>query len=585
MDFIDFGIDVKGRRAGSVKTKCPQCNGKTDLSVNITEGVWKCHKAKCGWSGTLKTKPLFKKEPYVKPEWQNITALDEKVVKWFKGRGISQQTLVQAKITNGEEYMPQVSASRNVIKFNYLRDGELINTKFRDGEKNFKMVSGAELIFYNLDSIKDATEIIIVEGEIDALSYMEAGVNNVVSVPNGASKGSLKMEYLDNCWKYFEGEKKFYIAVDKDDAGFVLQNELLRRLDVNRCFDIDLKDCKDANEFLLKYGATELAQTISNARYFPLPDVVFAMDQKQQYDEMYENGLSRGAGIGYEEIDKHITFEKGQFTMVTGIPSHGKTSFIDFIITRLSMRHGWRVAFFSPENQPLKLHLAQMAEKLIGKRFSGDFKMTPEEKDAALEYINSNAYFINPEENFHIENILSIAKSLILRYGINALVIDPWNRLDHQYEGENETKYISKQLDKIITFTQKNNVHTFVIAHPTKMSKDKDTKVYEVPTLYSISGSAHFFNKCDNGITVYRDFNENSIQLHVQKIRFRHIGEVGRVDLTYNKQNGRFLPQGLAEDNSNYLISGQVPTLNLNHYPNSNADKFIEPLKEGEYEF
>ena len=577
MEFSDFGIDIKSRKAGNIKTKCPQCGGKTDLSVNITEGIWKCHKPKCGWVGTLKTKALIKKEPYVKPEWINATSLDEKVVKWFKGRGISQQTLIQAKITCGIEYIPQVNTKRNVIKFNYFRNEELINCKCRDGEKNFKLVSGAELIFYNLDGIKDTSEIIIVEGEIDALAYMEADLMNVVSVPNGASKGSLKLEYLDNCWKYFEGEKKFYIAVDKDEAGFILQGELLRRLDINRCFDVDLKDCKDANEFLLKYGAEELSDTIKNARPFPLPDVEFAMDHKLEYDELYETGLQPGAGIGHEEIDKLITYEKGQFTVVTGIPSHGKSEFLDYVITRLLFIHNWRIAFFSPENHPLKLHLSKIAEKIIGKKFSGYDKMSPDEKDAALEYVNSRIFFIKPKSNFCLDNIMKISKSLILRYGINAVVIDPWNRLDHQYEGENETKYISREMDKILSFSQENNIHSFLVAHPVKMQRDKNTKVYEVPTLYNISGSAHFFNKCDNGVCVYRDFNEEVVRLYVQKIRFKNIGEQGTIDMIYNKTNGRYAPSGRFEDNENYLV---MPISETKTQVSVNINSRIESDKE-----
>lgn len=584
MDFSDFGIDVKNRRAGNIKTKCPQCNGKDDLSVNISEGVWKCHKPKCGWTGTLKTKALIKKEPYVIPSWENHTNLDEKVVKWFKGRGISQQTLIQAKITNGQEFMPQLNAKRNVIKFNYFRNGEIVNCKYRDSEKNFKLVSGAELIFYNLDGIKDQESIIIVEGEMDAVSYIEAGYNNVVSVPNGASKGSLKLEYLDNCWKYFEGNKKIFIAVDKDEAGFILQGELLRRLDINRCYDVDFKDCKDANEYLLKYGASDLAETITKARSFPLPDVEFAFDHKQEYDDLYEYGLQRGAGIGHEEIDKHVTYDKGQFTIVTGIPSHGKSTYLDYVITRLMFIHDWRIAFFSPENQPLKIHLANIAEKIIGKRFSGNNKMTPHEKDAALEYINNKIFFIKPKEDFCLENILTVSKGLLLRYGINAIIIDPWNRLDHQYEGENETKYVSRQLDKILSFSQQNNIHSFLVAHPTKIQKDRETKMYEVPTLYNISGSSHFYNKCDIGMTVYRDFNEEKIKLYVQKVRFKHIGEQGMIEMLYNKINGRFTPVGVAEDNANYLeiVINEKPKeyQQLAITPNYNADKFTEPRDE-----
>ena len=133
------------------------------------------------------------------------------------------------------QYFPQVRESRNAINFNYYREGELINIKYRDGEKNFKLVSGAELIFYGLDNIKDSERVYIVEGEIDALSLHEAGIYSVCSVPNGASKGNQKLEYLDNCWQYFKEKKEIVLCTDNDKAGLALRNELARRFGKYRC--------------------------------------------------------------------------------------------------------------------------------------------------------------------------------------------------------------------------------------------------------------------------------------------------------------------------------------------------------------
>jgi twinkle protein len=118
--------------------------------------------------------------------------------------------LVHWKVGESLEYMPQVQKNRRVINFNYFRENKLVNVKYRDSEKNFKMVSGAELIFYGLDNIKELDKVYVVEGEMDALSLHEAGVYSVCSVPNGASKGNQKLEYLDNCWQYFKDKKRNY---------------------------------------------------------------------------------------------------------------------------------------------------------------------------------------------------------------------------------------------------------------------------------------------------------------------------------------------------------------------------------------
>ena len=106
----------------------------------------------------------------------------------------------------------------------------MVNVKYRDGQKNFKMVSGAELIFYGLDNIKTMEKIYIVEGEIDALSLHEAGIYSVCSVPNGASKGNQRLEYLDNCFEYFKDKTEIILCTDNDNPGIELRNELSRRL-------------------------------------------------------------------------------------------------------------------------------------------------------------------------------------------------------------------------------------------------------------------------------------------------------------------------------------------------------------------
>lgn len=580
----DQEVDLK---SGQTKTTCPKCGGKNCLSVNRERTLWNCHKSSCGWSGKnweqkAMTEPP---KPYVRPMWVNMTALSIKMVSWFKGRGISQRVLNDMKITEGEEFMPQVGEKRNCIKFNYFRDGELVNIKFRDGEKNFKMVKDAELIFYNLDAIKDKQEIIIVEGEMDALSFIEAGITNVISVPNGASKGNSKLDYLDNCYQYFEGATKIILATDRDEAGRNLQSELLRRLDIDRCWEVDLKDCKDANEYLLKYGAVELVDCVTHASPFPVAGVVLAKSLKQEFDDLYENGLKPACNISMPSVDKLITYELGQLTTITGIPSHGKSYWLDFVLTRLAVNYGWRVGMFSPEHFPIRLHLARLAEKVIGKKFSGSQRMNATEKDAALDFIDKHFYFIRPaDETFSLDNILSISKSLILRHGINAIVIDPWNRLEHHQEkGESETLYISKMLDRLTNFKQKHNIHVFLVAHPTKIPKDKETKEYDVPTLYNISGSANFYNKTDNGITVYRDFNSNTVRVYVQKIKYAHLGEIGMAEFTYNTTNGRFTELNTAEDNNTYLGRSSFQ-MELHQptpiTPNMNPNKFIEPLHD-----
>ena len=557
----DLGINLRGKSGGIIKTTCPKCNGKTpDLSVDIDSGLYKCHKPSCDFRGKVFIKE--EKKPYVKPIFRDITNLGEKVVHWFKDRGISQQTLLKMKIGAGLEWMPQTQKNENTIQFNYFRNGELINVKYRDGAKNFKLSKDAELIFYNLDAIKDATECIIVEGEMDALSWIEAGYLNVVSVPNGATKGSNKLEYLDNCWEYFEHLEKIYLATDQDDAGHNLKMELARRLDPDKCLTVDFKDCKDSNDYLKKYGILELLEVVKNAKEFPLDGVVNAYDIQDEINHLYDMGLNAGAQIGDEYFDEHLSFELGNKTIITGIPGHGKSEFLDYIMVKLAIKYGWKFGIFSPENMPLEIHVSKFAEKIIGKSFSGKYKMNPMEKDAAIEFVNEHFKFICPNDDFSLEGILKITKGMILRYGIKSFVIDPWNRLDDEPPiGSTETRYISKQLDMISQFQIKYMVHPFLVVHPTKMKKDKAGN-YEVPNLYDLMGSSNFFNKTENGISVYKSWskedNKYVSEIHIQKVKFKHLGKPGMCRYKWNFISGRYMHDAsFGWDNTNWLDKGQ----------------------------
>jgi len=190
----------------------------------------------------------------------------------------------------------------------------------------------------------------------------------------------------------------------------------------------------------------------------------------------------------------------------------------------------------------------------------------------AQQYMEDRYFFINPDnEDFSVDSILEHAKKLVRRHGVNAIVIDPYNKLEHNLQrGENETAYISKLLDKIIMFCQNNQCHVFLIAHPTKMRKKEDG-TFEVPTMYDISGSAHFYNKTDNGLTVYRDFDSGRVSVHVQKVKFKHIGQAGVQEFFYSLQSGRYYNAG--EDQTNWINLPEQSALSANtNFLNTTTD-------------
>lgn len=574
-----YGIEVPyGRTSGNIKLHCPQCreqrHDKRDksLSVDLSTGMFNCHY--CGFSGCaaepdeaekkqwMQQQPWYNNAPirrakpqYKKPAPRPETPLSQKALSWFAGRGISSETLRKMHVTEGEEWMPQKDGKANTIQFNYFLNGELVNTKFRTGDKCFKMVKDARLIPYNLDAIKGCKECIITEGEMDALTFVECGMLNVVSVPNGANAN---LEYLDDfIEEYFDDKETIFIASDTDTKGVLLRDELVRRFGPERCRVLEYGDgCKDANEHLMKYGKQSLIEYYKAAPEIKIEGIFTVSDFEQSLDALFENGMQKGVTIGFDCFDRLCSFETKRLCVVTGIPGSGKSEFIDELAERLNMRYGWRFAYFSPENAPLSYHASKLIEKFTGKRFSKQ-TLSYGEYRQVKEHLESDFFFISPSDNFKLDTILDKAKYLVRKKGIKALVIDPYNRLEGQQGNRNETQYVSEVLDKLTNFAQRNDVLIILMAHPTKQPKNKDG-VVEAPTLYDISGSANFFNKADFGIVVHRNRAENTVEVHVQKVKFRHLGECGTALFKYNLNNGRYSPyvNGFEPnwDNSNHLM-------------------------------
>lgn len=560
-NYESLGIKIPyGRTGGNVKTICPHCNetrhNKRDksLSVNLDSGLYNCHY--CNWSGCAKENKEFTKmeKVYKRPQWNNKTQLSNKLVKWFEDqRSISQNTLQKLRITEGVEYMPQKNGKCNTVQFNYFLGDDLVNVKYRTGDKCFKLSSGAELILYNINSLIGSKTCIITEGEIDCASFIECGYDSVVSVPNGANN----TEYLDNYIEdYFDDKETIYIAVDTDKKGLAFRGELIRRFGAERCKIVTYGEgCKDANEHLIKFGQKSLQSRIDNAEDIKIEGVFRASDYTQELDALYENGFQRGFTIGHSVFDDLCSFELGRLVVVTGIPGHGKSEFVDEIAVLLNLRYDFKFAYFSPENYPATYLYSKLTSKLTGKSFDKEH-LSLREYNEAKTYINDNFFTIYPKEDFTLDEILAKAKYLVKKRGIKGLIIDPYNKLESRIpQGMNETNYISKQLDDLVSFAQKNNVLVFLVAHPRKM-QIKDGKP-ESPSLYDINGSANFFNKTDFGLTVYRDRAENTVYVDIHKVKFKHLGGCGTARFKYNAINGRYIPfvdvPSLNYDYTNFL--------------------------------
>lgn len=555
-DFSAEGIDITTAHGGpEVKVTCPKCShtrkkaAQKCLNVNTDTGVWNCWH--CGFGGKASEAgakyervAADKPKAYVKPEIK-ATGLSAAALAWFAGRGITQPVLERNKVTTARIYMPQISAEVTAIAFPYLRGGQTINCKYRDKEKNFRLASGAERLLYGYDDI--GTTTIIVEGELDKLAVEVAGFTACVSVPDGAPAPNAKnietkFDYLND--ERLQKVERWVVAVDNDAPGLRLQEELVRRFGAEKCLIANWPDgCKDANDVLIHHGAEVLRQRIEAAEPVPIVGVFGADDFADEFLRMYDEGVPRGLSTGWDGVDKNWRVQPGQLLVVTGIPGHGKSEWVDALCCNLAQDHGWRTAMYSPENYPVRLHMMKLAEKFIGLPYNPGphERMTKADATKAKDWIGQHFDWVMPEKA-SLDEIVDKARALVFRKGIRCLVIDPWNEVEHSRpQGMTEAEHVSESLMRLRRFARKHELLVIVVAHPRLLDKKPDGS-YPVPTPYDISGGAMWRNKADNCIAIYANPTDVSgaVEVHVQKVKFKLFGVVGMAPMRWDRVTGRY---------------------------------------------
>jgi len=550
---------------GQIRIKCPACSplrkkkNEKALACNLDGEsiVYHCHH--CNIEGAVKQTDRIpiKANNSPKPvestsqshlKITGIQSLSDKWLSWLEKRGISKATAESYGVVCGERMCN--GRTSTALGFPYRMGDNLVAVKWRNERKDWTQ-DGAARSFFGVDNCtEDEDYLVIVEGELDVLALAEAGVPNVVSVPNGAPakvssrtvspEEDKKFSYVWGAKEFLDKWDKVIIAGDTDDAGIALSEELARRIGKAKCYKgVWADNCKDGNETLLKHGSEIVRNCIEQAEPFPLTGLYDAEHYSYKVGTLYEKGMASGESTGYPSLDKLYTIARGQLTIVTGVPSSGKSEFVDQLTVNLAKNKDWKFAMCSFENPP-ELHIAKLAEKYSGKPFFKGLteRMDPTEVEEALTWVQDHYVFVDHNDGTPatIDSILEKMQAAVMRNGARGIVVDPFNYIQQQGE-ESQTSQINNLLTKIQLFCRANEVHCWFICHPQKLPRT-DTGRVPIPKGYDISGSAHFFNKADIGLTVHR---ADDVEIHIWKVRFKWIGGQGFIGLNYDIATGRYI--------------------------------------------
>jgi len=539
---------VSGDRA---RTTCPACGperkkkGDRSLSVKIDgeDAVYHCHH--CEESGVVNLFALENgfsgkvDEPEVIHQvHEPASDLSDAQSAWLEGRGISRETVDKCGIVSQEMYIRQRNGKVPCVGWQYKNADGSVATKYRDGAKNFTQ-AGAARSLWRIDDWSGG-DLVITEGEMDAVSFAEAGIW-ATSVPNGAPSSpskdddGKKYSYLWDAKSKLDEASRIILATDNDEPGRILAEEIARRVGKARCWRASYPEgCKDANDVLSRHGPDGLVSSLKDATPWPVSGLRNASEYRDSVVSIWDKGVESGKSVGIPEMDRLFRACPQTLTITTGIPGSGKSAWLTWLSVQLAVRSGWRCAVFSAETST-EIFLLQLAACYTKTPYFGENKMSEEDLSVALDWIQDKYVFLD-EADTHIDSVLERAQAAVLRNGIRVLIVDPYNFLTGSMD--DGPSAINRMLVSLKAFAVSHDIAVFLCAHPVKMYRQSDGTV-PVPTGYDVLGSSSFFNVADSGITLSRVGHGSSL-MTCWKSRFPWIGQPGQAELLFDPDTGCF---------------------------------------------
>ena len=485
---------------------CPYCHGdghdKDTFSVNVNTGLYKCFRSGCdrhghfvqlardfGYPLDMGDGPRKYRELPQRP-----LKVKEQAVKYLAGRGISRAVTERYHISARKD-------NENVLVFPFYDENHTLRfVKYRktdfdkERDKNKEWCEKDTMpILFGMGQCRDFSRLVITEGQIDSLSLAEAGVENAVSVPNGA-KG---FTWVENCWDWVSKFPEVVVFGDCEKGKITLVEELSRRL---RCKlrvvrQEDYLGEKDANAILQKYGPEALRQAVANAQVLPVNHVVRLAD----VESVDLNGLER-IRTGFSNLDRVVDgFFMGQLVLLTGKRGEGKSTLMGQLMAE-ALNQGYKVLAYSGElpgyqfKRWLDFQLAGPQNVLTTYNVYSDPRYSLEEDTVQRlnrwYYDNAFLYDNNSLNGDEYESLLETIEKTIQRYGVKLVCVD--NLMTAIDVASADSQYIqqSQFVRSLKQIAVRYNVVVLLVAHP----KKTDGKVTDND---AVSGSSDITNRAD----------------------------------------------------------------------------------------
>ena len=499
--------------------RCPYCRGggeygfdRDTFAINLETGQFNCLRAGCGAKGNMLT--LAKDfnfslgrdvDEYYRPRrrfrdlrrFPRPDGSKPEAVQYMKARGISEKTVLEYGITSHRDNPRQLC-----IPF-FDEDGVMQLMKYRNmdfkkgdaGNKEWSM-SNCKPILFGMDQCNPENKtLVMTEGQIDSLSVAEAGIENAVSVPNGA-KGFTWVPY---CWDFMSRFDTLIIFGDHEHDKITLLEEMRSRFHgaVKHVREQDYKDCKDANEILRKYGVDAIREAVRNAEPVKNPRIIKLVDvERLDIDEMerFSTGLSK-----LDEIIGGFYF--GQLAILTGKRGLGKSTLASQF-GAFAIKEGHSVFFYSGEllaGMFKEWFERQVAggkyingkkDKFRKMQYSVNAQVLPEIErwygEHAYFYDNSLVIDSDTEED---ETLIQTMRTAATQYGCSVFFIDNLMTAMDDDISCDIYRQQSNFVKELARFAKEFNAFVVLVAHP---KKDEDNFSAD-----SILGSSNITNLCD----------------------------------------------------------------------------------------